>query len=35
MRVIALSIGGPREVEWRGRVVRTSIFKTPVDSRAR
>jgi MOSC domain-containing protein YiiM len=35
MRVIALSVGGPREVEWRGRAVLTSIFKTPVQRRLR
>jgi MOSC domain-containing protein YiiM len=35
MKVIALSVGAPREVEWRGRTVRTSIFKTPVDRRLR
>jgi MOSC domain-containing protein YiiM len=35
MRVIALSVGGPREVEWRGRAVLTSIFKTPVERRLR
>ncbi len=31
MRVISLNVGLPREVEWRGQTVRTSIFKTPVD----
>src|SRR2546430_1780945 len=30
MRVIAVSVGLPREVEWRGRSVRTSIFKEPI-----
>lgn len=30
MRVVALSVGGPREVEWRGEMVRTSIFKDRV-----
>jgi len=30
MRVIAVSVGLPREVVWRGRTVRTSIFKEPV-----
>jgi len=35
MKVIALSVGGPREVEWRGRTVLTSIFKTSVDRRLR
>jgi MOSC domain-containing protein YiiM len=35
MRVVSLNVGLPREVEWRGRPVRTSIFKTPVDGRRR
>lgn len=35
MKLVALSVGGPREVEWRGRTVRTSIFKQPVPGRAR
>lgn len=33
MKVVAISVGGPREVEWRGRTVRTSIFKTQVSRR--
>ena len=35
MKVLAVSVGGPREVEWRGRMVRTSIFKTPISGRVR
>jgi MOSC domain-containing protein YiiM len=35
MKIIALSVGAPREVQWRGRTVLTSIFKTPVDRRLR
>ena len=35
MKVVALSVGRPREVEWRGNTVLTSIFKTPVDRRLR
>jgi MOSC domain-containing protein YiiM len=35
MRVVSLSVGLPREVEWRGRTVLTSIFKAPVDRRLR
>jgi MOSC domain-containing protein YiiM len=31
MKVLALSVGLPREVEYRGRTVLTSIFKSPVD----
>src|SRR4051812_9379290 len=33
MKVVALSVGGPREVEWEGQTVLTSIFKAPVDRR--
>jgi MOSC domain-containing protein YiiM len=35
VKVVAVSVGGPRDVEWRGRSVRTSIFKTPVSHRVR
>lgn len=35
MRVIAVSVGLPREVIWRGRAVETSIFKTPVSGSVR
>jgi MOSC domain-containing protein YiiM len=30
MRVISVNVGLPREILWRGRSVRTSIFKAPV-----
>jgi MOSC domain-containing protein YiiM len=30
MHVISASVGLPREVDWHGRRVRTSIFKSPV-----
>jgi MOSC domain-containing protein YiiM len=33
MRVVEISVGRPQEVEWRGRRVQTSIFKTPVSRR--
>jgi len=33
MKVVAISVGKPKEVEWRGRSVLTSIFKTPVSGR--
>jgi MOSC domain-containing protein YiiM len=33
MRVVSLSVGLPREVDWHGRTVLTSIFKTPVERR--
>jgi MOSC domain-containing protein YiiM len=33
MKLVAISVGTPREVQWRGRSVRTSIFKEPVSGR--
>ena len=33
MKIVAISVGKPREVEWRGRKIRTSIFKTPISGR--
>jgi MOSC domain-containing protein YiiM len=30
MKLVAISVGRPQDVQWRGRDVRTSIFKTPV-----
>jgi len=35
MKLVALSVGGPREVEWQGETVRTSIFKDRVTDRRR
>ena len=35
MRVVSVNVGLPREVEWRGKKVLTSIFKAPVDRRVR
>jgi MOSC domain-containing protein YiiM len=35
MRIVALSVGLPREVEYRGQTVVTSIFKAPVSRRLR
>ena len=35
MRLLAVHVGMPRDVEWRGRSVRTSIFKSPVSHRVR
>ena len=34
-RLVAVSTGRPREVEWQGETVRTSIFKEPVAGRLR
>jgi MOSC domain-containing protein YiiM len=30
MKVLSLNTGKPQEIEWQGKVVRTSIFKSPV-----
>ena len=35
MRVVAVSVGLPRQVIWRGRSVETSIFKSPVSGTVR
>ena len=35
MKVISVNVGLPREVEWHGRKVRTSIWKTPKSGRVR
>ena len=35
MRVVSIQVGRPREIEWRGRTVRTSIFKHPVEGPVR
>jgi MOSC domain-containing protein YiiM len=29
-RLLSVNVGLPREVEWQGKVIRTSIFKAPV-----
>lgn len=31
MQVLSVNVGLPRDVEWRGHVTRTSIWKDPVD----
>jgi MOSC domain-containing protein YiiM len=33
VRVISVNVGRPRNVEWNGRTVRTSIWKSPVAGR--
>ena len=35
MRLLSVNVGLPREVQWRGRTVRTAIFKSPVEGRRR
>ena len=34
-RLMSVNVGLPREIEWNGRIVRTSIFKEPVTGRVR
>jgi MOSC domain-containing protein YiiM len=33
MKIVAVSVGRPRQVPWRGQSVQTSIFKAPVSGR--
>ncbi|MFN2399477.1 MAG: MOSC domain-containing protein [Gemmatimonadaceae bacterium] len=35
MKLVSVNVGLPREVEWRGETVKTSIFKEPVAGRVR
>jgi MOSC domain-containing protein YiiM len=35
MKLLLISVGLPRDIEWRGKTVRTSIFKSPVPGRVR
>jgi MOSC domain-containing protein YiiM len=35
VKIVSINVGLPREVEWRGKAVRTSIFKAPVSGRVR
>jgi MOSC domain-containing protein YiiM len=30
MKLLSVNVGLPREIEWKGKIVRTSIFKAPV-----
>ena len=32
-RLLSLNVGGPRDVPWEGKTVRTAIWKEPVDGR--
>jgi len=34
-RLLSVNVGLPRDVEWRGRIVRTGIWKDPVQGRRR
>ena len=33
MKLLSVNVGEPRDAVWRGEVVRTGIFKSPVDGR--
>jgi MOSC domain-containing protein YiiM len=35
MKLLSVSVGLPREIPWKGKIVRTSIFKTPLAGRGR
>jgi MOSC domain-containing protein YiiM len=35
VRLISVNVGRPRDVDWHGRVVRTSIWKSPVEGKVR
>jgi MOSC domain-containing protein YiiM len=35
MKLLSINVGLPREIDWRGKTVLTSIFKTPVSGRIR
>ena len=35
MELLSVNVGLPREVEWKGKIVRTSIFKAPVPGRVK
>ena len=30
LKLLSINVGMPRDVEWQGRIIRTSIFKSPV-----
>lgn len=35
MRIVSVNVGLPRDMKWRGKIVRTSIWKDPVKGRIR
>jgi MOSC domain-containing protein YiiM len=35
MKLLSVNVGLPREIEWNGKMVRTSIFKAPVKGRVK
>ena len=34
-RLLSVNVGLPRDIEWKGRIVRTAIWKNPVHGRCR
>src|ERR1700747_3741084 len=34
-RLLSVNVGRPREIAWRGKIVYTSVWKTPVQGRCR
>jgi MOSC domain-containing protein YiiM len=35
MKIVSVNVGAPRDIDWRGKIVRTSIFKASVTGRVR
>ena len=35
MKLLSINVGWPQEIDWRGEIARTSIFKAPVAGRVR
>jgi MOSC domain-containing protein YiiM len=35
MKLLSVNVGLPREIEWQGKLVRTSIFKSPASGNVR
>jgi MOSC domain-containing protein YiiM len=35
MKLLSVNVGLPREIEWKGKIIRTSIFKEPSAGRVR
>src|SRR5438874_10185814 len=35
MKLLSVNVGLPREIEWKEKIVRTSIFKAPVTRQVR
>jgi MOSC domain-containing protein YiiM len=35
MKLVSINVGLPREIDWEGKTVRTSIFKAPIPGRVR